>query len=71
MQKTDTVVPPSRPKPTRIQVEFVRTRTDQSGAGGAETGFAECPPSPKTTRPPSVVQLLTVPAPVSPPGTGG
>ncbi|WP_438948567.1 hypothetical protein [Streptomyces atratus] len=54
MQKTDTVVPPSWLKFTRIQVEFVQTCIDQLGAGVGETSFAQSLPSSKTTRPPSV-----------------
>ncbi|WP_329838324.1 hypothetical protein [Streptomyces sp. BE133] len=53
-QKTDTTRPPSWPKSTRIQVEFVQTCIDQLGAGVAETSFAQSLPSSKTTRPPSV-----------------
>lgn len=54
MQKTDTVVPSSVLKFTRIQVVFFQTWIDQPGSGVADTSFAEVAPSSKTTRPPSV-----------------
>lgn len=54
MQKTDTVVPSSVVKFTRIQSVFVQTRIDQPGSGVAETSFAQSVPSSNTTRPPSV-----------------
>lgn len=54
VQKTETVVPSSRAKFTRIQVELDHTRIDQPGSGVADTSSAESAPISNTTRPPSV-----------------
>lgn len=54
VQKTETVVPSSRAKLTRIHVVLDHTRIDQPGSGVADTSSADVAPISKTTRPPSV-----------------